>query len=81
MIYSFIATCKTAGIEPREWFENLIRRIPEYENGKSDVTNLLSKNWKAGSKDCNQINVKRLHAKLIDFNKVIPTLTKPFNVN
>lgn len=27
MIYSFIATCKACGIEPREWFEDLIRRI------------------------------------------------------
>ena len=41
MIYSFIATCKAAGIEPREWFEDVIRRIPEYENGKADVTHLL----------------------------------------
>ncbi|MBQ2372944.1 MAG: IS66 family transposase [Bacteroidales bacterium] len=50
MIYSFIATCKAAGIEPREWFEDVIRRIPEYENGKADVTHLLPKNWKASSK-------------------------------
>lgn len=54
MIYSFIATCKAAGIEPREWFEDVIRRIPEYENGRSDVTHLLPKNWKACSKDFNQ---------------------------
>ena len=50
MIYSFIATCKAAGIEPREWFEDVISRIPEYENGKADVTHLLPKNWKASSK-------------------------------
>lgn len=50
MIYSLIATCKAAGIEPREWFEDVIRRIPEYENGKADVTHLLPKNWKASSK-------------------------------
>ena len=54
MIYSFIATCKAAGIEPREWFEDVIRRIPEYENRKADVTSLLPKNWKASSKDFNQ---------------------------
>ena len=54
MIYSFIATCKSAGIEPREWFEDVIRRIPEYESGKADVTHLLPKNWKASSKDFNQ---------------------------
>ena len=54
MIYSFIATCKSAGIEPREWFEDVIRRIPEYESGKADVTHLLPKNWKASYKDFNQ---------------------------
>ena len=54
MIYSFIATCKSAGIEPRQWFEDVIRRIPEYESGKADVTHLLPKNWKASSKDFNQ---------------------------
>lgn len=54
MIYSFIATCKSAGIEPREWFEDVIRRIPEYESGKADVTHLLPKNWKASFKDFNQ---------------------------
>ncbi len=54
MIYSFIATCKACGIEPREWFEDVIRRIPEYENGRSDVTHLLPKNWKRNFNDCNQ---------------------------
>lgn len=54
MIYSFIATCRATGIEPREWFEDVIRKIPEYENGRSDVTHLLPKNWKADSNDFNQ---------------------------
>ena len=54
MIYSFIAACKAAGIEPREWFKDVIRRIPEYENGKTDVTHLLPKNLKANSNNFNQ---------------------------
>lgn len=54
MIYSFISTCKANGVEPREWFEDVIRRIPEYENGRSDVTQLLPKNWKRNFNDCNQ---------------------------
>ena len=54
MIYSFIATCKANGVEPREWFEDVIRRIPEYENGRSDVTHLLPRNWKCDSNNCNQ---------------------------
>ena len=35
-------------------FEDVIRRISEYENGRSDVTHLLPKNWKRNSNDCNQ---------------------------
>lgn len=54
MIYSFIATCKANGVEPREWFEDVIRRIPEYENGRSDINHLLPKNWKASFNDFNQ---------------------------
>ena len=54
MIYSFIATCKASGVEPREWLEDVIRRIPEYENGRSDVTHLLPKNWKRNFNNCNQ---------------------------
>lgn len=54
MIYSFIATCKACGIEPREWLEDVIRRIPEYENGRSDVSHLLPGNWKPHSNDSNQ---------------------------
>ena len=41
-------------IAPGEWFEDVIRRIPEYDNGGSDVTRLLPKNWKANWKDFNQ---------------------------
>lgn len=66
MIYSFIATCKAAGIEPREWFEDVIRRIPEYENGRSDVTHLLPKNWK---RDFNKVTPT-----LINFIRVGITL-------
>ena len=46
--------CKACGIEPREWLEDAIRRIPEYENGRSDVTHLLPGNWKPHSSDSNQ---------------------------
>ena len=53
MIYLFIATFKAVGIELREWLEIVIRRIPEYEKGKADVTHLLPKNWKAISKEVN----------------------------
>jgi hypothetical protein len=59
MIYSFIATGKANDIEPREWFEDVIRLTPEYENDKSNVTHLLPKNGKPMSKT--PINVKQLN--------------------
>ena len=46
MMYSFIATCKANDVDPRTWFEDVIRRIPEYENGQMDVTPLLPQHWK-----------------------------------
>ena len=29
MMYSFIATCKANDVDPRTWFEDVIRRIPD----------------------------------------------------
>ena len=49
MMYSFIATCKANDINPREWFEDVIGRIPEYERGQMDVTPLLPQHWKPAS--------------------------------
>jgi hypothetical protein len=46
MMYSFIATCKANDVDPRSWFEDVIRRIPEYERGQMDVTPLLPQHWK-----------------------------------
>ena len=42
-----IAICKANGVEPREWFKDVIRRIPEYENGRSDITHLLPRTGSA----------------------------------
>ena len=39
--YSLISTCKAAGIDPRVWLEDVLRRIPEYELGRKDVTELI----------------------------------------
>lgn len=41
MMYSFIATCKANDINPRSWFEDIIRLIPEYKLSQMDVSPLL----------------------------------------
>jgi hypothetical protein len=40
------ASCKASGVEPREWLENVLERMPYYETGKRDITELLPRNWK-----------------------------------
>lgn len=49
--YSLIASCKAAGVEPREWLENVLERMPYYETGKRDITELLPRNWKNNPTD------------------------------
>ena len=46
IVYSLIASCKASGVEPREWLENVLERMPYYETGKRDITELLPRNWK-----------------------------------
>ena len=43
--YSLIGTCKSINISPTQWLEDVLKRIPEYENGKRDISELLPHNW------------------------------------
>lgn len=45
IVYSLIGTCKAAGIDPRVWKEDVLRKIPYYEKDKKDMTGLLPRNW------------------------------------
>lgn len=45
IVYSLIGTCKSAGVDPREWMEDVLRKIPYYERDKKDMTELLPRNW------------------------------------
>lgn len=46
IVYSLIASCKAVGVEPREWLEDVLERIPYYETGKKDIAELLPRRWK-----------------------------------
>ncbi|MEA4868715.1 MAG: transposase domain-containing protein, partial [Rikenellaceae bacterium] len=46
IVYSLIASCKASRVEPREWLENVLERMPYYETGKRDIAELLPRNWK-----------------------------------
>ena len=46
IVYSLISCCKSADVDPRVWLEDVLNRLPAYESGKKDVTELLPKYWK-----------------------------------
>ena len=45
MVYSLLATCKAHGVNERAWLEDVLRRIPQYEQGQKDFSDLLPGNW------------------------------------
>ena len=47
VVYSLLATCKARGVDERAWLEDVLRRIPEYEQGQKDFSDLLPGNWTA----------------------------------
>ena len=49
VVYSLLATCKAHGVNERAWLEDVLRRIPEYEQGGKDYADLLPGNWSATS--------------------------------
>ena len=46
MIYSFMGTCKQIGINPQDWLEDVIERLPYFKK-TDDLTVLLPSVWKA----------------------------------
>ena len=47
VVYSLLATCRAHGINERDWLEDILRRMPEYELGRKDCSDLLPGNWAA----------------------------------
>ena len=45
IVYSFISTCKNAGIEPRIWMEDVLTKIPYYLRDGKDLSELLPRRW------------------------------------
>ena len=46
IVYSLISTCKAAGVDPRTWMEDVLRKIPYYQRDRRDLAELLPYNWK-----------------------------------
>ena len=47
IVYSLLATCKAHGVDERTWLEDVLRRMPEYELGQKDFSDLLPEKWSA----------------------------------
>ena len=45
IVYLLIGICKAAGVEPRLWMEDVLRRIPYYERDGRDMSDLLPREW------------------------------------
>jgi transposase len=49
IVYSLIGCCKAAGADPREWMEDVLRKIPYYRRDGRDLAELLPAAWAAAS--------------------------------
>lgn len=45
IVYSLIATCKSAEVDPRIWMEDVLSKIPYYERDEKNMEELLPRNW------------------------------------
>jgi len=45
IIYSLIGSCKAVGVDPRQWMEDVLMRIPECEKNQDALTELLPNRW------------------------------------
>lgn len=45
IVYSLISTCKAAGVEPREWMEDVLRKLPYCHRDGKDISELLPRTW------------------------------------
>ena len=51
IVYSLFSSCKAAGIEPREWLEDILIRLPAYTG---DIGALLPCNWQKVAATCSE---------------------------
>lgn len=47
IVYSLICSCQSAGIDPREWMEDVLCKLPYYHRDGRDLAGLLPKDWAA----------------------------------
>ncbi|WP_416339208.1 transposase domain-containing protein [Phocaeicola vulgatus] len=53
-MYSLIASCKSAEVDPRIWLEDVLSKIPYNERDKKDMAELLPRNWAKSNQTCSE---------------------------
>ena len=56
IVYSLIATCKSAEVDPRIWMEDVLSKIPYYERDDKNMEELLPRNWAKSHQNLFRIN-------------------------
>lgn len=47
VVYSLLGTCKACGVDPQQWLQDVLTKLPYYNNDYSkDLAELLPHNWK-----------------------------------
>ena len=54
IVYSLIATCKSAEVDPRIWMEDVLSKIPYYERDEKNMEGLLPRNWAKSNQTCSE---------------------------
>lgn len=52
IVYSLIATCKSAEVDPRIWMEDVLSKIPYYERDEKNMEELLPRYWTKSNQTC-----------------------------
>ena len=47
IVYSLISSCQSVGVDPREWMEDVLCKLPYYNRDKRDIAELLPREWVA----------------------------------
>ena len=45
IVYSLVSSCKAMGVDPREWMEDVLLRIPGNESNRDVLRRLLPDRW------------------------------------
>ena len=73
--YSLVDSCKALDVNPREWMEDVLLRMPGNKNNREALRELLSDKW------AKQTNYNQLDPTLANLNKLPPTWHQKYKLS